>query len=89
MKASTASDNSSVWPSTTAASPAIAGRNTIHVAPQIAPRPTVEVSIARPCGPRPNTLSAKPGNSSIKPRVPIVVTANNSNIGPMPGCRLA
>ena len=60
------------------------GRSTIQTPPQIAPSPTVEVSIASPCGPRPNTLSAKPGNSSIKPRVPIVVTVNNSIIGAMP-----
>ena len=45
----------------------IAERRTIQLAPQIAPSPTVEVSIARPCGPRSKTRSAKPGNNSIKP----------------------
>ena len=74
VKASTASDIASVPLRTNAASPVSPGRNTIQVAPQIAPTPTVDVSIARPCGPRPKTLSANPGNSSIKPRVPIVVT---------------
>ena len=57
--------------------------------PQIAPNPTVEVSIDNASGPRPNTRSANPGNSSTKPRVPIVVIVNSSSIGAMPGWRLA
>ena len=78
-----------VQTSTTLASPVIAERSTIQLAPQIEPSPTVEVKIAKPCGPRPKTRSAKPGNSSIKPRVPIVVTAKSSSMGPIPECRQA
>src|SRR5262244_683355 len=48
-----------VQTSTTLASPVIAERSTIQLAPQIAPSPTVEVSIAKPCGPRPKTRSEK------------------------------
>src|SRR3981189_2073471 len=60
-------------------SPAIAGRSSIQVAPKMAPNPTVEVNVARPSGPRPKTLSAKPGNNSTQPRGPIVVTVKSGD----------
>ena len=89
VKARIASEITRALARTSRVSPVIAGRNSIHKAPQMAPRPTVEVSIDRPAGPRPKTLSEKPGKSSTKPRVPIVVTVNSSSIGAMPGWRLA
>ena len=89
VKARIANEITKVWASTSRVNPAIAGRSSIQTAPQMAPRPTVEVSIAKPSGPRPKTLSANPGKSSTKPRVPIVVTVNSSSIGAIPGCWLA
>jgi len=74
-----------VLPRTRRVSPVMAGRSSIQPAPKIAPSPTVDVRVARPSGPRPKTLSANPGNSSTKPRVPTVVIVNRSSIGAMPG----
>src|ERR1700741_130743 len=50
VKARIASEITSVLARTSRVSPAIAGRNSIHKAPQMAPRPTVEVSIDKAAG---------------------------------------
>ncbi len=89
MKPSSAADIRMVLAKTTEVSPSTAGRRTIQSPPATAPIPTVPTIAASACGPRPKTLSAKPGSISMKPRVPSEVTAMSISMAPMPPWRAA